>query len=99
MREVIKAAVREVTKAAVKEVTACGTEWKMSRLTFRFQSWVSRRILYFNTFPLIIPVESKVCFLRKYSLVNTGHTARRIFQPENVFSLLQNIRLCFDSPH
>lgn len=99
MREVIKAAVREVTKAAVKEVTACGREWKMSRLTFRFQSWVSRRILYFNTFPLIIPVESKVCFLRKYSLVNTGHTARRIFQPENVFSLLQNIRLCFDSPH
>lgn len=86
-------------KAAVKDVTGCGGEGKVSRLTFRFQIWMSGSIIYFNTFPLIIPVESKVCFLGKHSLVNTGHIARRIFQPENVFFLLQNIRLCFDSPH
>lgn len=35
--------------------------------------------------------------LSKYSLVNTGHTARRIFQPANAFSPLRSTRRCFDS--
>ena len=56
--------MREVTKAAVKEVTGCGREWKMSRLTFRFQSWVSRSILYFNTFP-----QEKESIIQQFSFV------------------------------